>query len=475
MATSHASPFAGHWYPAAAHDLERLLDVSFAASAGRTGEFLYSGGAGYIVPHAAPTYSGTVAAAVYRTLARQQPERVVAIGFPHRGGLAGAAVADAASISTPLGEVPIDREWLARLPFPVRPEGTLCDHSVELQIPFLQHAVPHARFAPIYAGQMNPGQRRAAAEALASAWSPGTVFVASSDLTHYGPDFHYVPFPLDGRTPDAIRGLDEEALDAAASLDPGLFLQYLSRTGATVCGADPIALLLETLRQLPGPPLWQTTLDYDTSGEITADWHHSVSYGAAGYFPSDAFTLDRADCTALVDAAEASFSNLRANKESGPAPVCGGSPALDTRRGVFVSLHQHDRLLGCLGHCPGHQPLRQAVPELALSAAQDDPRFRPAAEVAGEVAIEISVLTPLRRIVDEASFVPGVHGATLDLRSHRSLLLPQVATERNWGTAGFLEALSRKAGLGPNAWHNPDARLAVFGAQVFSREALGPR
>jgi MEMO1 family protein len=473
MSAVHASPYSGHWYPASVAELESLLDRAFTESQSRTGSYVDSGLLACVVPHAGPMYSGTVAAAAYRTLARRHPERVVLLGFSHRGGPRGIAWPDTHAIATPLGEMRIDREFLERLPFARVREDEVCDHSVEIQLPFLQRAVPGVPVAPLYAGLLNDGDRRAAAEALAAASTPGTVLVASSDFTHYGREFGFLPFPADSRAPGRIHELDHECIGAAGSLHSEVFLETLRRTGATVCGREPIALLLEFLRRR-NFSVWQETLDYQASGEITGDWRHSVSYAALGYFPDAAFELDVAEQKALLGCAEAALDRLRATGRRQPSPAPGAG-ALESRRGVFVSLHQGERLLGCIGNCGGAQSLAEAVPELTLAAALDDPRFGPATRVEGEIEIEISVLSPMRLITGEEEFQVGRHGAHLSLGAHRGLLLPQVAKGRDWSAADFLEALAHKAGLGPRAWQKAEARLSVFEARVFSRRSLAER
>jgi AmmeMemoRadiSam system protein A/AmmeMemoRadiSam system protein B len=399
---------------------------------------------------------------------------VVALGFPHRGGLRGAATTDAGAIETPLGVVELDREFLARLALPAVSEARLCDHSIEIQLPFLQRAARGARVAPIYVGEMDAAQQAAVAEKLANAWTPGTVFLASSDFTHYGRAFRYLPFPTDGETASRLRELDERCVEAASSLDAELLGAELSSTGATVCGAAPIGLMLDTLARV-SPRVIQVELDYQTSGEITGEWEHSVSYAALGYFPPKSFTLDETDRAALVEAAEASLQRLRETGERSPAPARGGSAALESRRGAFVSLHQNGRLLGCLGNITSREPLAEAVPELAMAAALDDPRFRPGAALKGEVDLEVSVLTPMRRIRREEQFEIGRHGAHLRLGERAGLLLPQVARDREWTARQFLEATAQKAGLKAREWCNPKARLSVFEAQVFSRRDLRGR
>jgi hypothetical protein len=465
MPTVHTSPFSGAWYPGQPAALESLLDEAFERSRQRTGPFLFPDGLGYVVPHAGPQYSGTVAAAVYRSLERQKPERIVVLAFPHHGGLRGIAVPDVETISTPLGEVPIDREFAAG--FARIAESQVCDHSFEIQLPFLQRAVPHARVTPVYVGRTGAEERRAAAQLLAAAWRPGVVFLASSDFTHYGRGFGYVPFPADSAVAFHLKELDLECAEAAGGLDSSLFLETLEERGATVCGSGPISLLLDVMHLLGGDDLYQAILDYQTSGELTGDYRQSVSYAALGYFRRAAFDLDATDREALLDSAAETLRRLRQTGVREAVPPRGGSPALQARRGCFVSLHQGEELLGCLGNCQGRKPLAEEAADLALAAALEDPRFRPAAEVAGPIDIEISVLTPFRRIRRVEQFRLGVHGAYLKLGGHSGLLLPQVALNHEWTTESFWQAVSRKSALGPRAWQDPKARLSVFEAQVF--------
>ena len=265
--------------------------------------------------------------------------------------------------------------------------------------------------------------------------------------------------------------MDGDCIDAAGSLDAGLFLETLRQRQATVCGSEPMALLLDVMARLDRDEIhreiYQATLDYQTSGEIAGDYRDSVSYAALGYFRRPAFELSEDDRRALLDGAAASLRRLRETGVREPLAVEGGSGALGARRGVFVSLHQGGQLLGCVGNAKAEAPLSEEVPRLALAAALDDPRFRHETAITADARIEISVLTPLRRIRDAGQVRVGTHGVLLKRAVHRGLLLPQVATERGWTAGQFLKAVCRKAMAGPDDWRHPEARLYVFEAQVF--------
>ncbi|HKQ63319.1 MAG TPA: AmmeMemoRadiSam system protein A [Candidatus Polarisedimenticolaceae bacterium] len=137
-------------------------------------------------------------------------------------------------------------------------------------------------------------------------------------------------------------------------------------------------------------------------------------------------------------------------------------------RGVFVTLRAEE-LRGCVGRVVGDKPLHVAVAEVARQSALEDPRFPPvsAAELP-QLRIEISALTPLRPLADITALVLGRDGVQLSYRGRRSVFLPQVAIEQGWGAEEFLQQLSRKAGLPPEAWR--DAVLEAFEAEVFSED-----
>ena len=144
-------------------------------------------------------------------------------------------------------------------------------------------------------------------------------------------------------------------------------------------------------------------------------------------------------------------------------------PDLQKGGAAFVSLHRGDELRGCIGLLSHEGELYRTVQRCALSAALEDTRFSPVTlqEVA-DLTIEISVLTPPRRITDVSLIEIGKHGLILTLGGSRGLLLPQVAEKNNWDRETFLAQTCRKAGLRAGAWHEPNAVIQIFEAQVFS-------
>ena len=472
MRAVHVTPYGGTWYPDCRTDLERLLDDLFECSAERTGAYLLPNALGFLVPHAGLQYSGAVAAAAYRYVQQQQPKRAVILGFAHSGGPAGISIPDIAKYETPLGEAVVDPVTVAKLaahrPFRLVDEERICDHSVEIQLPLLQYAAPKTEVVPLFVGRMDSADCDAAAEMLAGLCGPDTVFLVSSDLTHYGHAFGYQPFQADSKISARLAHLDRGIMDDIASLDRDYFLAAVEKNRSTVCGRQPISLWLRTLSFLKGPEIFQEALDYQTSGDITGDYDHTVSYGSLGYFPVESFWLNPSDRKLLFESATETLRLLRATGEHRPTGPREVTPALSRKAGVFIGLHQGERLLGCVGNRSACECLAENVPELTLRAALDDPRFPTVLGMDGEIDLEISILSPMKPIRDASCFRIGQHGATLDREERHALLLPQVAKGRDWSAEQFLSALSVKAGLGTKGYLSSKTVLSVFQAQILA-------
>jgi AmmeMemoRadiSam system protein A len=142
--------------------------------------------------------------------------------------------------------------------------------------------------------------------------------------------------------------------------------------------------------------------------------------------------------------------------------------ALKEKRGAFVTIKHKEQLRGCIGYIKGVLPLYETIREMAIQAAFRDPRFSPLQKNEWEdIDIEISVLTPMKKINDISEIVVGIHGLYIEKGPYSGLLLPQVATEHQWDSLTFLENTCYKAGLPTDAWKSKDAIIYVFSADVF--------
>ena len=273
---------AGTWYPADAAGLAGDVDRYLAGGGDRPP----GGVIGLIEPHAGYVYSGAVAGRGFALVRGASYSRVLLLGPSHFHGFRGAALPEAEAYRTPLGKVELDTPVvaaLARRPgFRVYTAAFTREHSLEAEIPFLQRALePGWRLVPILIGSGTSGAAaQEIADGLRSWRDDRTLVVASSDFTHFGPRFGYVPFR--SGIEEALRELDMGAVREVQNRDVDRFEAYVARTGATICGRDAIGIVM---RLMPGDAK-VALVDYDTSGRITADWSHSVSYASLSYTAS---------------------------------------------------------------------------------------------------------------------------------------------------------------------------------------------
>lgn len=181
--------------------------------------------------------------------------------------------------------------------------------------------------------------------------------------------------------------------------------------------------------------------------------------------------LDAGVRRALLDLAHRVVATVAAGATADRVPL-GTAAAATGHAGAFVTLHRHGALRGCIGTFDTSQPLAETVREMAAAAALRDPRFPPlGVDELPDVRLSISVLTPPRPITGPADISIGRDGLEITLGRRRGVLLPQVAVEHGLSPDAFLAETCRKAGLPPNAWRDPAARLEAFSAEVFGDEA----
>jgi hypothetical protein len=470
----------GPWYPADAAGLRRMLDDFFAPlPPPEKGVRVRA----IIAPHAGYAYSGRCAAKAYAALSPAQGvRRVILMGSSHRSGFQGACVADYQAWATPLGRVAVDlpacRALARARRFLSDRELMLREHSLENQLPFLQKALGDGfRVVPILFGSLRREDFAAMAEAIAPFVDDSTLLVASSDLTHFGEGFGYVPFRRDLAA--NLEKLDKGFIEPILRLDLGGLAGYRERTGITACGFVPIGVLIRLLEK---QRVQARLADYFRSGDLTGDYSTSVSYASilfvAGPAADVSGRLERDEQALLLELARSTLRDRFQGKSTAAeaSARCAFYPRVARQAGVFVTLRERGELRGCIGSIVGSEPLWQGVADNALRAAFADPRFAPlAARELDAVDIEISVMTPLQPVRDWRAIRLGTDGVVIRDGMAQAVFLPQVAAETGWKLEEFLGQLCLKAGLARDAFRSSRTmRFFAFQAQVFGEKESAP-
>ncbi len=471
------STLAGSWYPADAEGLNRQIAGFFEKVDVKPMNNIIA----MILPHAGYAYSGQTAAFGPAAAAKKY-KRIVVIGPSHRVPMEEVLSVPAAThYQTPLGQIPLDLEFIDGLLkyslFQNVPRVNELEHSVQIELPLLQHTQRDFKLVPIVAGDCSAETIKKAASILKSLVDDETLVVASSDFTHYGRNYGYVPFTEN--IPEQIKKLDMGAFEYIANLDSSGFLDYRLRTGTTICGYVPIAILLSMMDK----PTEVKLLKYATSGEITGDFSNSVSYlsiafcGAWKGSPPPAPAKSISELTEqdkkqlLVLARGSMVSFLQWHKVPTPADLnIDVTEAMKQPRAAFVTLKQNSQLRGCIGDIFPRQPLYMSVISNAINAAVNDRRFPPVTKnECDSLDIEISALTTPKPVASPDQIRIGIDGVVLSKDGYRAVFLPQVAPEQHWNLEQMLTQLSLKAGLPADAWKQ-GATFSVFQAEVFGED-----
>lgn len=463
------SVIAGSWYPGDPKILASEIDgfLKKTPSIHLDGKVL-----ALISPHAGYMYSGQIAANSYKLVEGKTFDAVIVIGPSHHTYFDGTSVYNKGGYQTPLGIVPVDMELankiIAQSPtISFIPSAHMQEHSVEIQLPFLQVVLGEFSFVPIVMGDQGMQNCRELAKAIYKAASDKEILiVGSSDLSH----FHSYDKAVknDSRALDHLKNMDHEGL--LKDIQSGL---------CEACGGGPIAVAMMTASKLGANR--SKLLKYANSGDVTGDKNRVVGYASAVFYEEPVkpkrragidMGLSEADKKKLLEIARNTIkSRLYGYGEKSPEFIPPESVTLNEKRGAFVTLQKHGLLRGCIGYIEPQKPLYKTIEEMAQAAAFKDPRFPPLRrEEFDDLSIEISVLTPLREIKDINEIEVGVHGIYVVKGFHSGLLLPQVAVQYKWDRLTFLEETCHKAGLPSNAWEDTDTRIYIFSADIFGTE-----
>jgi AmmeMemoRadiSam system protein B/AmmeMemoRadiSam system protein A len=411
-----------------------------------------------VCPHAGYVYSGQTAAYAYKLVKGRPYETVIVIGTSHQYPLDGASIYLKGGFETPLGVVPVDEELAARIAkasgFSYIAEAHAKEHSVEVQVPFIQKALPGAKIVPIVMGYPTRRNVYSLAKGIAEAAGDKKVLiVASTDLSHYlsKADANSV----DAKTISLVRNINADTLITRCANGENI-----------MCGGGGVAAVLIALKKAGQPRV--EVLRYSDSSESSGDEGRVVGYLAAAVTvgqPAAEFSLSAEEKKELLRLARQAVQTFVVEKKVIACET--DDPNLLAERGAFVTLKKRGELRGCIGFIEPVASLCETVIRTAIYAASEDNRFTPVTpEELSELEVEISVLTPLKKIDNPRVVQVGKHGLVIAMGRNRGLLLPQVPVENNWDRETFLDQACLKAGLPADAWKK-GAEISIFEAIVF--------
>ena len=426
--------------------------------------------AALIVPHAGYYFSGNVAAAAYQSIPdSKEYKRIFMLGPSHHEWLDGVSVnTEFDYYATPLGNVKVDVETAQKLMeadsvFSYQPKAHDREHCLEVQLPFLQKRLKDVPpIIPIIISTNDFLKLKRIAETLKPYLTEENLFVVSSDFSHY-PKYEDA-CEVDDRTGKAVESGDVERFIAQLEENARSGVRNLA---TSACGELAIATLM-LMMQDGGYEVKH--LLYQNSGD-TDNHDHSrvVGYHAFTIIrkTSQEFALSDDEKRMLKDIALTSIKDSLDGKRIAQPIFNSQFSILNSKCGAFVSLHKQGRLRGCIGHFGEDVPLYEIVAEMARAAAFEDPRFMPVTKnELDDIDIEISVLTPMRRIQSMDEFELHRNGIYIRKGYRSGTFLPQVADEANWTKEEFVSHCAQdKAGIGWSGWK--DAELYVYEAIVF--------
>jgi len=426
---------------------------------------------GLIVPHAGYLFSGPIAADAFNQAAGHLYDLVVIFGTNHTTKkLDLAALPSADAFATPLGDVVIPRDLVTSVLEAIRecvkddhPHDV--EHSIEVQLPFLQVVMPKVPILPIVIGSASFERCHAFGERLAQFLEGKNVlYIASSDLSHYP-------------TKATAREIDEEVLQAILSLDSATLQKIAQIRPAEdgdqlltrACGSSPIHALLGAVTTVGATA--GVEISYANSGDtIFGEDDRVVGYSAMAFYRKDVEPVSPSKPNLPLGTALLKFARrtleMFLNGEVVPLPRGFGQAGM-AQQGAFVSLYNGKQLRGCVGHITSDDPLALTVGKVALAAAEHDWRFTPVtARELPDLTIEISVLTKPKSVATIEEIKPGRDGVMIRKGNDKGVFLPKVAEEQGWNREELLAHLCRKADLPAEAWRD-GADLLTFQAEVF--------
>ena len=422
-----------------------------------------------ISPHAGYDYSGSVAAYGYKAVKERPLRTVIIIGPSHYEYFEGISVYPQGAWQTPLGNIDIDAELAdaliqqhAQISF-FEPAFTR-EHSLEVQLPFLQIILDNFKIVPIAMGRLSYEDCRILANALLEVTEgrDDILIVASTDMSH---DYPYAQ----------AREMDITTIEELKKLNGESLYSKLVSGECELCGGAAVITALLYAKDRGSDEV--EILKYANSGDITGNKQgRIVGYLSAAIYrrgQMDKENIDRLNQRQKKRLLEIARKTVDAYVSSGEKLEFSEDDQLLLKHmGAFVTIHKQGKLRGCIGNIIGRQPLYLTVRDMAIQASSGDLRFIPVSvEELKDIDIEISVLTEPKKVESADEIEMGTHGVIVKRGNVSGVFLPQVATETGWTREEFLSNLcERKARLDPLAWKDKNTELYKFSAQVFGEK-----
>lgn len=456
---------AGTWYPAGREELNIFMDNLLSET--ELAKLDSRKPLGLVSPHAGLAISGGVAACGYALLQGLQYDTVILLGSSHHYFKQVISIYNGDFCETPLGQIPINREITERLlaadeRIVFDPEIHAPEHSLEAQLPFLQKQLSAFRVVLILTSTNNHELLKVFEDTLFSIVEENPadyLLIASTDLSH-------------DQTYDRAVKMDKESIALIADRDLNTLTAKVIARKCELCGYYALYPFIGIMNRIGTED--GHILKYANSGDVFHNRNSRiVGYASLVFYRGEnkgkEGTMTAEQKKFLLNLARSSIDyKLKHNR----IMTCAvpDDPDLTAERAVFVTLHKHGELRGCIGHLQARMPLYQAVIEMAASAAVEDYRFSPVkSSEMPEIEIEISVLSPMQKISDYREIRLGIDGVWVRKGFRSGVYLPQVATETGWDLDTFLSSLcAHKAGLEPDAYRQSGTELFIFQVEEFT-------
>lgn len=441
---------AGSWYPGNKESLETSVEKYLA----NVNKVKLNGTIkAVIVPHAGYSFSGQVAAVAFKQL-DDIYNTVILLGPSHYYPLTQASILDVTYYQTPLGEVKLSKktkELLKQDIINTVPEAHAKEHSLEIELPFLQQTLTDFELIPILVGNINPDKFK---EILLEHIDDKTLLVVSVDLSHYHE--YEEAKQLDYYTIDRILSRDDE----------GIFNTEIDAPWA-----------VSTLLKIAQTKEWKPyMLYYANSGDVTGDKERVVGYAAMVFMDEQKEPLTKEEQEFLLKLARDTAEEYLKTGKKPEVDKTKLTPSLEKVQGCFTTFNKNHNLRGCIGHILPQEELYKCVMDNAISAAVNDRRFQPVTyDELEDINIEVSVLTVPQRLEFSSGedllnkLRPMVDGVVLKRGFRQSTYLPQV-----WANFAkkeeFLPSLCIKGGMSEDCWKDTSTEVYTYQAFVFEEE-----